>query len=311
MKKMLKISGVLVLVLVVVIVVFFAYLSALPAVPKNYINKVETGGDIEAKYLRMGNYEVSYIENGAMQSYEKYEIWYPSEINESNKKYPVVVFVNGTGVVASKYKVLFEHLASYGFIAIGTEEKYAWNGFSAEMCIRTLLKLNENKEVDGYPGNPFYNRIDMDNIGIVGHSQGGVGVINAITDTRHSDIYKTAVLLSPTNEELATALDWDYDASKVSVPILLLSSTGAGDEELVVNLEGLRSIYNHIPATTEKMMVRRNDADHGDMLYFSDGYVTAWLMWKLQGDEEAAKAFIGDSAEIENNKNYQDINKNF
>lgn len=42
------------------------------------------------------------------------------------------------------------------------------------------------------------------------------------------------------------------------------------------------------------------------MLYKAQGYVTAWFMWQLQGDEEAAKAFIGEDPEIMSNKLYQD-----
>lgn len=181
---MLKIIGIVFVVIVALVVGLLLYLNSCPSVPKNYTKKVHTGGDIEKKYLQMGQYEVSYMENNAMQSYKKYEIWYPSEITGSDKKYPVVVFANGTGVKASKYKSLFEHLASWGFICIGTEDEYAWNGFSAEMCIRILLKLNENETVEGY-NNVFYQKIDTDSIGITGHSQGGAGVINAITDTRH------------------------------------------------------------------------------------------------------------------------------
>ena len=40
-------------------------------------------------------------------------------------------------------------------------------------------------------------------VGISGHSQGDVGVINAITNTNHGDIYKAAVALSPTNQTAA------------------------------------------------------------------------------------------------------------
>lgn len=310
MKKMLKMIGISLFIIAILLIIILFYININPVVPKDYATKVKTGGVIEKKYLSMGSKNVSYIENGAMQSYKKYEIWYPSDIQNSNKKYPVVIFVNGTGVMASKYKTLFEHLASWGFITIGTEDEYSWNGFSAEMCIRTILKLNENKEVEGYTNNPFYDKIDINNIGITGHSQGGAGVINAITDTRHSDIYKTAIVLSPANEELATALDWDYDASKINIPILLLSSTGDADENLVVNLSQLERIYNHIPDNVTKMMARRNDANHGDMLYFSNGYVTAWFMWQLQNDEEASKAFVGTDAEINKNEYYQDQNSN-
>ena len=124
------------------------------------------------------------------------------------------------------------------------------------------------------------------------------------------NIYKTAFIASPANKELAKALDWDYNASKIKIPVLLTSSTGDGDINLVVNLEQLKSIYNDIPETVNKVMLRRNNANHGNMLYFADGYMTAWFMWQLQNDEDASKAFIGDSAEILNNTLYQDIEKN-
>ena len=53
-------------------------------------------------------------------------------------------------------------------------------------------------------------------------------------------------------------------------------------------------------------MMRRIGAEHGQMLYSADGYATAWLIWQLQGDAEAAKAFIGNDPEILNNPLYQD-----
>ncbi len=64
-------------------------------------------------------------------------------------------------------------------------------------------------------------------------------------------------------------------------------------------------MYNKIPSL--KAMARRIGAEHGQMLYSADGYVTAWFMWQLQGDEEARKAFNGDNPEIRNNKLYQDV----
>ena len=140
-------------------------------------------------------------------------------------------------------------------------------------------------------------------MGIVGHSQGGVGVINAITNSDHQDIYKTAVALSPTGKELALGIDWPYDATKINVPILLVSGAGGGDDWVVTG-EGLADIYNDIPAN--KAMVRRRDTEHGKTQYSADGYVTAWFMWQLQGDQEAAEAFIGGNPEIMNNSLYQD-----
>ena len=42
----------------------------------------------------------------------------------------------------------------------------------------------------------------------------------------------------------------------------------------------------------------------------NDGYVTAWFMWLLQDDAEAAKAFTGVSPEILRNALYQNQNIN-
>ena len=190
MKKALKIIGIIILVIIVLIVVFLIWLSKMPSVPDNYTNTVKTGGDIEAAYLAKGSHEVGHIENAAMMSFEKYEIYYPSDIAEIEGRLPVVVFVNGTGVKGSKYPALQKHLASWGFITIATEEEYAWNGFSAEMCVRYLEFLNSYEGEDGGKSNIFLEKVDLDRVGVTGHSQGGFGVVNAITDQRHKTANK-------------------------------------------------------------------------------------------------------------------------
>ena len=141
-------------------------------------------------------------------------------------------------------------------------------------------------------------------MGIVGHSQGGVGVINAITNTEHKDLYKAAIAISPTNQPLALALEWPYDATQIRTPILLLSGAGGGDDA-VVTLEGLNAIYEQIPGS--KVMARRSNTAHGDTLTAADGYVMAWFMWLLQNDENAGNAFVGESAELYTNPLYQDV----
>lgn len=309
-KNILKIAGVVLVLLILLVITFLIYLSRKSAVEKDYMKKVDTGGELEDRYIQMGAYEVSYLESPAMQNFKKYEFYYPAEIISTEKKFPAVIFSNGTGVVGSKYSAILEHLASWGFIVAATEEEYSWNGFSSEMCLQKLLSLNHTENVDGWDSNPFYGKVDVERIGASGHSQGGVGVINAVTDTKHAELYKAVFCVSPTNKELSKALEWEYDASKINVPILLLSSTGRGDEALVVSGEQLQSIYDDISDTVPKIMARRNDADHGEMLYCGDGYMTAWFLWQLQEDETAKKVFLGDRAEILDNPYYQDILSN-
>ena len=186
---------------------------------------------------------------------------------------------------------------------IGTEETYSWNAFGAEMCLRFLTRWNENARV-GDVESIFYQKVDFGNIGIVGHSQGGVGVMNAITSTEHQEYYKTAVSLSPTNKELAAGLMWDYDAALIDIPVLLISGAGGGDDWVVTG-EQLDAIYDEIPGNC-KVKMRRAGTPHGEVLYSADGYVTAWFMWQLQGDQAAAQAFAGENPEITANPLYQD-----
>lgn len=302
MKKLLKIIGIIILCVVVFVVILFVCLTKMSALTKDYIKKIETGGSIEANYLKDGAYKVSCYEESVPQVFEKYEIYYPKELEIEDQVYPVIVVCNGTGWKASKSKPIYEHYASWGFIVIATEETHSWNAFGAEMCIVHLQRLNDNQMIND-KDNVFYQKIDFDNVGIIGHSQGGVGVINAITNTEHKNTYKTAVALSPTNKELSQALEWPYNAALINVPIMLISGEG-GRDDWVVTGEGLTAIYDDISG--DKVMLRRKNTEHGKTQYSEDGYVMAWFMWQLQGDEEAAKAFIGENPEIVSNRLYQD-----
>lgn len=306
MKKVLKIIGIILLVIVVIEIIILKILTSRPVAPANYQSIVQTGGDIEKKYMENGSYEVSKEENTVLQEFGKFIVYYPKELETDNKKYPVIVLCNGSGTPMSKYSSVAKHLASWGFIVIGTEENYSWNAFGAEISIRYLERFNENEIIEDKKS-VFYQKVDFDNVGVVGHSQGGVGVINALTDTTHKNIYKAAVSLSPTNKELAHNLFWDYDATLINTPIMIISGAGGGDD-LVVTLEQLQSIYDDI--SSSKIMTRRKDTSHNEVLYTANGYVVAWIMYYLQNDEEAGKDFIGDNAEILTNALYQDQRSN-
>ncbi len=298
-KKMIKIVGIVLLAVVGLIVFIFVKAALTPAVPKDYTATTKTGGDIEAAYLAMGTYEARYKEVRTDEAYKKYEIYYPSELETSDDRYPLVIFVNGTGIKASKYKALFRHLASWGFIVAGNEDESSGNGESTDKTLAYLLSENED------PDSIFYQKIDTDNIGLSGHSQGGAGVLSAITIREHKDLYKTAVCLSPTYEELAHGLGWNYRPEEVDIPILLLAGTkGEFEMETVIPTEKMNELYDKIPS--DKIMARRKEAEHGDMLYQADGYVTAWFMYQLQNDRSAAKAFVGDDPELLNNALYQE-----
>ena len=85
----------------------------------------------------------------------------------------------------------------------------------------------------------------------------------------------------------------------MTAPTLIL----AAPENDVITPDGVKSLAGVIPAGTVRAL--RPGMDHGKMLYSADGYVTAWFMWQLQGDQNAAKAFVGERPEILDNPLYQ------
>ena len=114
-----------------------------------------------------------------------------------------------------------------------------------------------------------------------------MGVFNAVTTQPHGDLYTCAVSLSPTEMDVADAIGLHYEPDKMTVSTLLL----AADANDVITPEGAQKVYDAM--TVPKAMALRTGMDHGKMLYSADGYVTAWFLWYLQGDEEAAKVFSG------------------
>ena len=264
----LKIAGIVLLVLILLIAGFLFWLSRRPFVPNDYTETVETGGALEAKYLAMGPYEVKQVKAEAPEDWKEFVAYYPA---------------------------LFRHLASWGFIVLGNEDHGTFSGDSTDATLAWLLEQN------GDPDSVFYQKVDTAHMGLSGHSQGGVGVFNAISEQPNGGLYTCAVSLSPTQEDLAAALNIPYDPSKTVIPTLVL----AGTSNDVITPEGMEKLYSKLGGP--RVMALRTDTDHGSMLYSGDGYVTAWLMYWLRGDEEAGKAFWGEAPELAGNPNWRGV----
>ena len=307
----------IILLPIALIVILLIYISKQNAVPKDYWNEQIIGGEIEEKYSKLGTYTVLSKEYDApekeitekgSETQRHFKVWYP----EQEGTYPLVVMVNGTGVPYQKYEQLFEHLASWGFVVIGNDYTVSWDGKSASMALDFALETSEIAVM-----------VDKDRIAVGGHSQGGGGTLNAITEYENSSLYSCAFALSPLSNTLGVSIGWchnsgtdqayTYDMSKVSVPILMFAGTGqwdAGNEENpngICPLSELTINYNNLPTDIPAVIARRSGTEHGDMLWRSDPYVTAWLMYWLYDDTYAGKAFWGENAEMAGNEYWQDF----
>jgi len=283
---------------------------AAPGVSVGYQNKIETGAEIEKKYTAFGPQQVKssdYAVNKA--NYKNIKVWYPQDLQGSNKTYPIVIFANGTGVINSSYEEVFKHLASWGFIVIGNDDKSSWSGESSAESLDLILAENNNKN------SIFYQKVNTKQIGISGHSQGGVAVINAVTNQKNGRYYSSIFSASTTKHALAIGLKWPYDISKVNIPYFAVAGTGAFDagnendtDSGIAPLWSMKENFDLLRSSAVAIIARRKNVDHGEMLYKADGYMTAWFFYTLLGDQTAAKVFKGTNPEIKNNDLWQDVN---
>lgn len=193
--KVLKVVGVVLLALAVLVVGgLFAVAKVGEYKSAHYYEYAVTGGEIEKKYSAIGPHDVSYVEFDAMTSaYGKYAIWYPGELEDEGGAYPVVIWANGTGSTSSTYAAFLTHLASWGFVVIGNDDTDTRTGASLEETLQFLIAENENE------GSVLYHRVDLDRIGIGGHSQGGPAVFNMVANQEHGFMVKALYAVSATS----------------------------------------------------------------------------------------------------------------
>ena len=116
-------------------------------------------------------------------------VWYPDGVGP----FPLVLIVHGNHLAQEYsdpgYSYLGELWASRGMITVSVDQNFIngsftdiFGGLKDENDARGWLlleHLRQWKQWNETPDNPFYSRVDMDNIALVGHSRGGEAVAHA------------------------------------------------------------------------------------------------------------------------------------
>lgn len=183
---------------------------------------------------------------------------------------PVILWGNGTGASPDDYGDGLEHWASWGFVVAAANTS---NPGSGEEMIDCLDRLSSTDYAD---------QLDLDNVGTSGHSQGGGGSIMSGRDDR---VTATAPL-----QPYTLGLGHETSSQRnQNGPMLLL----AGGSDSIAS-PGLNQDPVFRRANVPVFYATLEGADHfepaGD---FGDyrGITTAWWLYQLEGDEDAADLF--------------------
>ena len=230
MKKVLKNVLILAVILLALGIAAFHYIkSVMPSgngnndIVEGYYKKFHSNAPLEMKYSQPGACETAYTDFPSDNpSIGKVRVWYPKELETGGKRWPMILVVNASGTPASSYEPFFPRLASWGFIVVGNEDGQTGNGETASLTLDFMLNLPSESVL--------FDKIDYDNMGIIGYSQGGAGAICAVTNYENGTHYKAMFTGSAAYPTLAKNMGWEYDASKITIPYFMAAGTGKSDD---------------------------------------------------------------------------------
>ncbi|MBW6515646.1 MAG: MFS transporter [Candidatus Cloacimonetes bacterium] len=136
-----------------------------------------------------GNLRTKYFGFDAKELPLNGRVWYPDGVGP----FPLILIVHGNHLAQEYsdpgYAYLGELWASRGMITVSVDQNFIngsitdiFGGLSDENDARGWLLLEhirQWKEWEEKPDNPFYRRVDLDYIALIGHSRGGEAIAHA------------------------------------------------------------------------------------------------------------------------------------
>jgi len=273
-------------------------------------------GTIEKKYYAPGPWAVT-VSTGAYccdSQNHKFDLFYPTNLGANGFLHPIITWGNGTFGQASGVAYFLNHLASWGFVVIATEDQFTGPGQTILDAANFLVHANSDST------SIFYHKLNTSQIGAVGHSQGAGGAANALI--KSAGTIKTVIpielpahmwcTLGPNCLDTTNLTSGSVFFIDGSLDLLISPPTQLPG---VTTEESIAAYYNAVPAGVPKLKATLIGANHNDItgqpscqtavaqpcangVYGYLGYPTAWLMDRLQGDTYAHGAFINGTGEI-------------
>ncbi|MFI7665773.1 hypothetical protein [Nocardia sp. NPDC049526] len=283
-------------------------------------------GQVEATYYAPGPWAVAERTgvDCCTSTGESYDIWYPADLGAGGV-HPVITWGNGTMAHPREYAYLLSHLASWGFVVIAADRTDTGTGIQMLDAVRYLARQ------DSDPNSTFRGKIDTA-AGAAGHSQGGLGALNALA--RGDGAVSTAVTVEMPLSAVCTSLpsvngqNACVDPTAVTTgSVLLINGSADGISPAtqplppeLIGAQSMQAYYNALPAGLPKARAAVVGAQHNDIqgqpdctnysctegVYRYLGYLTAWFMDRLRGDAAARGAFSAGTGELLHNPHWSD-----
>ncbi len=214
-------------------------------------------------------------------------------------KLPIIAWGNGACANSPWEHINFlSEVASHGFlvVAIGSMPQEGQRGGGKSTSSQMVDAINWAIAQNSDKNSPYYNKIDITKIAVSGMSCGGLQTLETAPDPRVTTaVICNSGILGDAGSGMSGMPNLKKDhLLKLHTPTLYILG---GETDIAYNngMDDFKRI-NHLPVFVANMNV-----GHGGTYSKPHGgefakVATAWYLWQLKGDEEAAKMFKGNPA---------------
>lgn len=219
------------------------------------------------------------LKNTRDMDFSLYTIFRPACMKDG-EKYPVIAWANGTCGFTHGYAVLLGTVASHGYVVIAPNS--TWTGTAPTDHVQTRA-LDYAEALNADPKSEFYQKLDLDNIGAMGHSQGALATVTSASDDR-----------------IKAIIPWNRGTS-ANKPFLEVSgerdigdpmASGMETETNAATQPGAWVYYHQVLVTGGGLTGHLVLMEEPERVW---QLAVSWWDWQLKGDETAKAMFVGDS----------------
>ncbi|WP_240800703.1 alpha/beta hydrolase [Streptomyces sp. ICN441] len=257
-----------------------------------------------------GSFAVGYTDLTVSASGRSFgaRVWYPSASAGADTPvapgaHPALAFGHGFFQDISKYQSLLRHYASWGFVAVAPKSQGglfpSHSGFADDLAASLSWLTTQN----GTPGSRFAGAIDVDRLGLSGHSMGGGAAL--LASARSTAVKSVSTLAAAeTNPSAVTA------SGGLRIPAQFVG----GSADSIAGVAGhQQKMYDAKPAPTQLRVITggfhcgfvdtsgfgcdSGSIDRATQQRLTRGVTTAYLLYTLAGDRTLYDQVWGPAAQ--------------
>lgn len=240
------------------------------------------------------------------------------------ERLPLLLWGNGAcSDDGLSYAVFLREISSHGFIIVAAgyprETPATNNAAPAETAAsaapqRAIDPTQPQQLLDAIdwiqaqnnePDSPFYQHVDLDNLGVMGHSCGGLQALAMSADPRVDTtiLFNSGVLNAGPDAGRSGISVLKSDLEKIHAPIAYING-GPSDIAYLNAVDDFERI-NHVPA-----FFGENQVGHGGTFRIAPNgggyaqFATAWMSWQLKGNHQTTM-FLGEDCDLCSRPNWK------